>query len=62
MEIDTHRASQMIHFLQYPIQWIRKVVPDKHLSNLLWTLAFQTESYVMVRGNKGEKERSSPQL
>ena len=58
MEINMHRSLRMIHFLQYPIQWIRKVVPDKHLNNLLRTLAFQTESYVTVRGNKWENRRS----
>ena len=55
MEINTHRFLRMIHALQYPTQWIRKVVPDKHLNNLLPTSAFQTESYVTVQGNKWGK-------
>ena len=59
---NTYRFLQMIHSLLYPTQWIRKVVPDKHLNNLLWTSAFQTESYVMVRGNKRGNGRSSLSL
>ena len=46
----------MIHSLQYPIQWIRKVVLQEELNNLLQTLVFQTESYVTVRGKNRETE------
>ena len=59
MEINTHRVLRMIHSLQYPTQWIRKVVPDKHLNNILWTSAFQTKSYATVWGNKRGNGRSS---
>ena len=46
----------MSHFLQYPIQWIRKVVLDKHFNNLSQTSASQTESYVMaLSGEQTEK-------
>ena len=37
----TNLLMEINRSLQYPIQWIRKVAPDKHLNNLLWTLAFQ---------------------
>ena len=59
--LDGNKYAQVFvydSFFALSYKWIRKVVPDKHLNNLLWTLASQTESYVTVRGNKRGNGRS----